>query len=156
MRNNALESVLVIQTAFIGDVLLIVPLLKAIKQLWSDASLDVMVRPPGDNLLETLPYLNNVIIYDKYGADRGISGFARILKKLRNCNYDLALIPHRSLRSGLLTFLTGVPRRVGFSRGGGRLFHTRRIPYPKRIHEIERNLTLLSPFGSVLPPEPAI
>ena len=154
MRNNAPESVLVVQTAFIGDVLLIVPLLRAAKQFWPDANLDVMVRPPGDNLLETLPYVNEIIVYDKYGGDRGVSGFAKVLKRLHSRSYDLALLPHRSLRSGLLAFLSGIPRRVGFSRGGGRFFHTKSIPYPKQVHEIPRNLILLNPFGTVPPPEP--
>ena len=153
MRNDAPRSVLVIQTAFIGDALLAVPLLKAVKDLWPGAGLDVLVRPPADNLLETLPYLREIIIYDKRGADRGLSGLLQLRRRLRDKKYDLALLPHRSFRSGLLAYGAGIPIRVGFDRGGGRHFHTVRIPYPTNGHEIVRNLQLLTPFGPFPQPE---
>ena len=154
MRSNSLRSILVVQTAFIGDVVLVIPLLKAIHNFWPDTYLDVMVRPPAQNLVETLPYVRSVIVYDKYGTDRGIRGIKKISRLLRENLYDVAFIPHRSFRSGLIPYLTGVPGRIGFSKGGGRLFHTRSIPYPRGSHEIQRNLKLLSPLGKKPAAEP--
>jgi heptosyltransferase II len=143
------KSVLVIQTAFIGDVVLIIPLLEAVKILWAETNLDVVVRPPAENLLETLPYVRDIWVYDKYGRDRGLVGFLKLSNSLRRDNYDLTLIPHRSWRSGLLAKWAHIPVRVGFDRGGGKHFHTRTIPYPATQHEINRNLQLLTPFGPV-------
>lgn len=143
-------SVLIIQTAFIGDALLVIPLLEVVKTLWPHSEVDIIVRPPADNLLETHPAINNVILYDKYGKDRGLINFLSLTTRLRKRKYDLALLPHRSLRSGLIAYLAKIPSRHGFARGGGRFFHTRRIIYPRNKHEIERNLTLLSPFASNL------
>lgn len=147
MHFNDPKSILVIQTAFIGDVVLVTPLLKAIHDSWPDASLDVMIRPPSESLLETLPFVRNVISYDKYGKNRGISGFFQQAKMLKDNKYDLAIIPHRSLRSGKLAWLGKIPYRIGFNRGGGRFFHTQKVDYPKSLHEIERNLSLLLPLN---------
>ena len=66
MRNKQPRSLLVMQTAFIGDVVLVTPLLKALHEHWPAADLYVMVRPPADNLLETLTYISTVLKYDKY------------------------------------------------------------------------------------------
>lgn len=152
MWDDAPKSVLVIQTAFIGDVVLAVPLLEAVKILWAETALDVLVRPPADNLLETLPFLRHVWSYDKHGRDRGAIGFLKWQARLRRQNYDLAIVPHRSLRSGLLAQMARIPVRVGFDRGGGRFLHTQRLPYHGYLHEIQRNLQLLSPFG----PQPQV
>ncbi len=156
MRSNSLRSVLVVQTAFIGDVVLVIPLLKAIHNFWPDAYLDIMVRPPAHNLVETLPYVRSVIVFDKYGTDRGMRGVKRTARLLSENLCDVAFIPHRSFRSGLIPYLSGIPGRIGFSKGGGRIFHTRRIPYPRGNHEIQRNLKLLSTLGispAAEPPE---
>ncbi len=139
MWDSAPKSVLVIQTAFVGDVVLTTPLLESVKIIWAEAALDVVVRPPADNLLETLPFVRRVWVYDKHNKDRGIVGFWRLLKDLRLQHYDLALLPHRSLRSGLLAWGGRVPIRVGFDRGGGQVFHTHKMPYPATLHETQRN-----------------
>lgn len=156
MWDEAPKSVLVIQTAFIGDVALALPLLEAVKLLWAESELDIVVRPPSHNLLETLPYLHHIWVYDKRGHDGGAGGFLRLAAQLRRKRYDLALLPHRSFRSGLLARCAGIPVRVGFNRGGGRFLHSHRIPYPAAIHEIARNLQLLSPFGPIPQVDPPI
>jgi heptosyltransferase-2 len=148
--------VLVVQTAFMGDVVLAVPLLEAVKILWAETALDVMVRPPGDNLLETLPFIRNVWVYDKLGRDRGVAGFLKWQNRLRKQNYDLAVLPHRSLRTALLAKSAGIPVRLGFDRGGGRFLHTQRLPYHGYLHEVQRNLQLLSPFGPLPQVDPPV
>ena len=156
MWDEAPKSVLVIQTAFIGDVVLTIPLLEAVKILWAEAEMDVVVRPPAHNLLETLPYLRHIWVYDKHSRDGGVGGFLRLAAQLRSKRYDLALLPHRSLRSGLLARIAGIPLRFGFSRGGGKLLHSHRIPYPAARHEIVRNLQLLTPFGPIPQVDPPV
>jgi heptosyltransferase-2 len=150
------KSVLVVQTAFIGDVVLTIPLLEGVKILWAETALDVMVRPPADNLLETLPFVRNIWVYDKLGRDRGPTGFMKWQNCLFRQKYDLAIVPHRSLRSGLLARLARIPVRLGFDRGGGRFMHTQKLPYHGYLHEIQRNLQLLSPFGPLPQVDPPV
>ncbi len=72
-------------------------------------------------------------------------------KKLRFENFQLAIIPHRSLRSAILTSLAKIPRRIGFNRSTGSFLFTDVVRYPHHLHEVERNLSLLSPLSVSLP-----
>lgn len=144
---NSAPRILVIQTAYLGDVTLTIPLIQQIHEHFPEAQIDYLTAPRAANVIETNPYLRNVLPYDKYGWDRGIAGFWRWVKLLRTKQYDYALIIHRSLRSALLAYLSGIKKRIGFSTSTGAWFFTDIIPYKLTIHEIDRNLQLLLPLG---------
>ncbi len=141
------ERILVIQTAFLGDVILTLPLIQVIKDFFSPAEVDVVVVPRSSDLLHNHPSIGAVIEYDKKGRDRGFKGLTALSKALRERHYDVAFIPHRSLRSALLPLLAGIPIRIGFKKGFGRVLHSKRATYDKDIHEIDRNLSLLEAIG---------
>jgi len=141
---NEYRSVVVIQTAFIGDVILTLPLIQAVRRLYPEAAVDVVVVPRAKELFDNHPDVREVIVFDKKGTDRGLRGLRRIAGILKSRSYDLALIPHRSLRSAVLALMAGVPVRVGFNRSAGRLLLTSRAAYQQGRHEIDRNLSLLS------------
>ncbi|RMD99676.1 MAG: glycosyltransferase family 9 protein, partial [Calditrichaeota bacterium] len=145
--SGEIKSILIVQTAFIGDVVLVEPLVARTKQVFPGAEVDVMVIPAAANLLETHPGIRRLLVYDKRGKDRGVAGFRRMLAQVKQARYDLALVPHRSLRSALMVYLAGIPRRIGFANSAGRWFFTQRLPY-LQDHEVIRNLSLLTPFGA--------
>ena len=142
------RSAVVIQTAFIGDVILTLPLIQSVRMLHPEAAVDVVVIPKSKELFANHPDVREVIVFDKKGVDRGLRGLKRIASLLKSRSYDLALIPHRSLRSALLAMLAGVPVRVGFNRSAGRLLLTSHVPYKDDQHEIDRNLSLLSKIAA--------
>jgi len=141
------RNILVIQTAFPGDVILTIPLVQSLKKEFPAASVDMLVTPQASEVLLNHPSIRNILRYDKHGDDRGISGFRRQTKILRSHRYDLAIIPHRSLRSALLVRLAGIPLRVGFSTSAGSFFFTQTVPYDSSSHEVDRNLSLLRGIG---------
>ena len=130
---------LVIQTAFLGDVVLTTPLLEALAM--RHGPVDIVTTPAAASLVETHPAVRRVIPYDKRGADRGLPGLIRLVRTLRAGRYDVAYLPHRSLRSAALARLAGIPRRVGFE-DGWRSLYTERRGRPKQGHEIDRLLGL--------------
>lgn len=141
---------LVIQTAFLGDVLLTTPLLSALAE--RHGPLDVVTTPGGVPLLETHPAVRLALPFDKRGADRGAAGLGRLARRLRAERYETAYLPHRSLRSALLVRLAGVPRRVGY-RSGWRTLYTETRPRPTAGHEIDRLLALadVAPHHQTMP-----
>lgn len=141
------RRILILQTAFVGDVILTLSLLQTAKKLFPNAALDFLAIPAARNLLETHPDIDQLIIYDKRKRDKGIIPFFRLIRRLRENRYDLALVPHRSIRSAALVWAAGIPLRIGFDRSAGRFLFNRIIPYRRSIHEINRNLHLLDPFG---------
>jgi heptosyltransferase II len=140
-------KILIVQTAFIGDVVLTLPLAQMLRKKLPDAVIDFVAIPRTAKLLANHPAVNNIIVFDKRGDDRGLLGLIELALKLRKQSYDVALVPHRSLRSALLVWLGGCKKRIGFSKSVGKIFFTDRIPYPNNVHEIERNLTLLRPLA---------
>ena len=154
MVTRAGPAVLVAQTSFLGDVVLTTPLLTALRAALDPRRLAVLVRPEAVPLLTGHPDVDEVLVDDKRGRDRGPSGLLRVARRLRGAGFDLAVSPHRSLRTALVLALAGIPRRVGFTDSrGAALFHER-MPRDRRRHDVERNLALLAPFGTVERPPP--
>jgi len=143
------DAALVIQTAFLGDVVLTTPLLAALAQ--RHGAVDVVTTTAAAPLLETHPAVRRVIAYDKRGRDRGAAGLVRLARALRAGRYEVAYLPHRSLRSAVLARVAGVPRRIGFADGWP-LFYTEARPRPREGHEVDRLLGLAgAPSGAFAP-----
>ena len=136
------EATLVVQTAFLGDVILSTGLLSALAE--RHGPVDVVTTPAAAPLLETHPAVRAVVPYDKHGTDRGIDGFFRLVRTLKGRGYVRVFVPHRSLRSAMLARLAGIPERIGFAGGPGSWSYTRRIPMPLEGHDAERQLALAS------------
>ena len=142
-------TVLVIQTAFLGDVVLTTPLLTALAA--RHGPVDVVTTPAAAALLETHPGVATVIRYDKRGADRGLRGVVRLGRRLRARRYLRAYLPHRSWRSATLAMLSGAGERVGFADSPAAAAYTRRVPRPSGGHEVERLLALAGGDGGAPP-----
>ena len=143
------SSTLVIQTAFLGDVILTTPLLAALAA--RHGPVDVVTTPLAAPLLETHPAVRRVIPYDKRGADRGWAGVRRVARRLRAERYARAYVPHRSLRTAALAFLARIPSRIGFS-GGWSFLYTEARPKPRTGHESDRLLALADEPSALYPP----
>jgi len=137
------EKILIIQTAFLGDVILTIPLIKAVRKKYPRSKISFLLIPQTKKLLQNNPYLNEIIVYDKKDKEKGVFNFLKLIKKIKGMAFDLAFVPHRSLRSTLLTCFAGIPQRVGFDESSGSFLFTRRIKYIQNQSEIKRNLSLL-------------
>lgn len=139
----------VIQTAHLGDVVLTIPLLQRLSE--RHGPVDVVTTPAAAPLLAHQPAVHRVIAFDKQGRDRGAAGLWRMAARLREQHYQAAWLPHRSLRSGLLARLAGVPERIGFAGSAGRWCCTRVVPFPVTGHMTAR-LTALADATPGAPP----
>lgn len=144
--------VLVVQTAFLGDVILTTPLLARLAA--RHGPVDVITTPAAAPLLETHPSVRRVIRYDKRGADRGVGGFRRITERLAAGRYAAAYLPHRSWRSAALAWCAHIPERIGFDDSPAAFLATRRVPRARTGHESARVLALAGPApkGAVAAP----
>lgn len=131
---------LVIQTAFLGDVILTTPLLSALADQFG--RVDVVTTPGAAALLESHPAVRQVIVHDKHRSERGVRGVFRLARRLRAEGYARAYLPHRSWRSGLAAQLAGIPERIGFQNAPARLTYTRTVARDPNLHEVPRLLAL--------------
>lgn len=152
MRRN-IEKILVIQTAFLGDVVLTIPLLNALRKNFANAHIAVLVIPQTKEIIEVLPAINEIIMFDKKNSQKSWSAFFQLVKKIKQEAFDAAVLPHRSFKSALLAYLAGIPLRIGFTTSQGAFLLTDKIRYRQGIdvHEIERNLDLLVPITKSKP-----
>jgi heptosyltransferase-2 len=143
------STTLVIQTAFLGDVVLTTPLLAALAE--RHGPVDVVTTPVAAPLLETHPAVAHVLPYDKRGADRGWAGVRSLARRLHGARYERAYLPHRSLRTTTLALLARIPSRIGFS-GGWSFLYTEARPKPRTGHETDRLLALADAAPGVYAP----
>ena len=141
------NKILVIQTAFLGDVVLTTPLLQVLRDRFPSAYLAVLVIPATKEILSGHSLLDDVLVYDKKGRDRGLKGLISIIRSIRGKGFDTCLLPHRSFRSALIAFLAGIRHRIGFLQSPGSLLYSRRVRRNNTVHEVRRNLELLRPLG---------
>jgi heptosyltransferase-2 len=141
-----MKRFLIIQTAFLGDVILTLPLVQAVKQAFPDSQIDFLTIPATADIVESHPDISNVIIYDKHGKQKSLFSFFRFRNRLRAAGYDVVLCPHRSLRSCLLADSTYAKIIVGFDNSALKDVFTDILPWKLGVHEVDRNLSLLRPI----------
>src|SRR6478736_2274849 len=131
---------LVIQTAFLGDVVLTIPLVQALAE--RHGPVDVLTTPGAASLIETHPSVRRVIRWDKNGEKGpGAWGLGR---ELRDQGYQRVYLPHRSVRSALIAKLTGAKERIGFADAPllSRALYTETHPRDTTKHESVRFIAL--------------
>jgi heptosyltransferase-2 len=141
------KKILVLHTAFLGDVILTLPLLQYLHDEFPDATITAVVTPACAPVLAHHPAVAEVMEYDKRGKARGPAGLLKIASDIRGRKFDVAIIPHRSLRSALVCRLANIPMRIGFDRSAARFLLTHIVKYNPADHEILRNLSLSTPLG---------
>jgi len=141
------QRLLLLQTAFLGDAVLTLPLLEKIKKVLPDAQVTVLTRPETAQVFASSRLTAEVIIDNKKTSGSFFGEFFRLLKELKERRFDIVIVPHRSLRSALLARLSGIPVRIGFDSSAGSLLFTHKVPFSWLIHDLERNLTLILPLA---------
>ncbi|MBO7605409.1 MAG: glycosyltransferase family 9 protein, partial [Elusimicrobiaceae bacterium] len=137
-----IENICIFQTSFLGDSVLTTPLVKKTAKMFPKAKITIVTRPQTVEIFRHLEEVNKIIIDDKRGLNQ-IFGIFRTANRIRRAKVDVLLVPHRSFRSALIAWLSGVKVRIGFTNSEGRFFYTKTVPFSWMIHDAERNLYLL-------------
>jgi heptosyltransferase-2 len=141
-------NILVIQTGFVGDMILTSPLLRALRTGMPGAEITLLHAPRTEELVRACPRVNHRIAFDKRGSERSAGRTLRLAASLRSRGFDLVISPHRSFRSGVLALATGAERRIGFDHYPSALFYTDVVPYSRwESTFVRRKLRLLEPLG---------
>lgn len=115
------DRILVIMLRRIGDVVLTLPAVRALKKLYPQARIDFLTEPPCHELLQDNPDLHRVLVYDKpAGCAGAISGYLSWLGRVRQERYDWVIDYMGNPRSAMLTALSGASVRAGPARVGHR------------------------------------
>ncbi len=154
-----MQKILVIQTAFIGDVVLATGLLEKLHTQWPDASLDILVRKGNESLFIQHPFLHEVLIWDK--KKNKYQHFFKVLNKIRTNQYDIIINIQRFAATGLLTVLSNAKRTIGFDKNPFSFLFSEAIPHVVNdsklpMHEIVRNHQLIKNFTDGIAAKPKL
>jgi ADP-heptose:LPS heptosyltransferase len=143
-----LQKFLIIQTAFIGDVVLATPLIEKLHFFFPEAEIDFLLRKGNEQLLTGHPYIHEVLIWDKKtGKQKNL--FKMILRIRRN-EYDRVINVQRFFATGLITVWSGATETIGFDKNPLSVFFTKKIKHEvggkQAVHETVRNLELIRAF----------
>ena len=138
-----LDRILVIQTAFLGDVILASVVWENLHRKYPLAQIDVVVKKGNESLLNAHPFIEEVFIFDKQHKFKNLLGLG---KTLREKKYDLIINLQRFASSGLLTLLAGGKESRGFKKNPLSIFYSKRFAHELKAnwHEVDRNLQLIS------------
>ncbi len=142
-----MQQILIIQTAFIGDVILATPVVEKLHQYFPDAKIDFLLRKGNEKLLDNHPHLREVIIWHKKENKR--RNLFKIIKKIRNTRYDLVVNLQRFFSTGLITALSKGTARIGFDKNPLSFTFSKQLKHEignnqNPQHEVERNLSLIA------------
>ena len=144
-----LKKFLIIQTAFIGDVVLATSLLEKIHQDYPDAEIDFLVRKGNEGLLRDHPFLHELLIWDKKQSK--VPNLWKTLRRIRAAKYDKVINVQRYAATGLLTAFSGAKEKIGFDKNPFSFLFDKKIAHvfgegDHYKHEIDRNQELIRHF----------
>jgi ADP-heptose:LPS heptosyltransferase len=138
-----LKTFLVIQTSFIGDVILATSLLESIHHRFPEAKIDIVVRNGNESLFSEHPYLNTVFVWNKTGSR--YKNLLKTIMSVRRNRYNAVINAHRFASSGLITWFAKSKQKIGYDKNPLSAGFTRVVKHRfGGIHECERNHDLIS------------
>ncbi len=129
--------------AWIGDMVLLTPALRALKERYPDSHITFLLQAQVVDLMKSNPYVDRCLV-DKR-QDGIISSFIGLTKNIRDRNFDIAVVLHpTSFRNALLPFFAQVPFRIGSNYKGRCFLLSTSCPTNRNIHEVQRYLSVTS------------
>lgn len=114
MPSGKFNKILIVRTDRIGDVILTTPAIRLIREFWPKAKIAVLVAPQTRDLLINNENIDEVLVDDRKGANKGLFGYWKLISGLRKKKFDLAIIYHTKKRTNLTCVLAGIPVRLGY------------------------------------------
>lgn len=154
-KREACRKILIVKPSSLGDVVHSLPFLNAMKRCFSNAEIHWVIAKGLEGLLEGHPMIDKLIIINKdlwknlSQAGKTLKEIGELFKQLRHEKYDMVVDLQGLLRSGLITWATYAPLRIGFyeAREGSRFFYTVKVKAGGDIHAVERYMNIAEALG---------
>ncbi|HMK48462.1 MAG TPA: lipopolysaccharide heptosyltransferase II [Thermodesulfovibrionales bacterium] len=148
MFDRSCKNVLVRGVNWIGDSVMTLPAIRSLKKALPDSRLSLLVKPWVSPVFEHNPFIDEIIPYgDEY---RSFFGRLRLSRRLSKKGFCGAVLLQNAFDAALITLLSGIGNRVGYSRDGRGFLLNTKVPVPQdadRTHQIYYYLNLLKQAG---------
>jgi len=141
--SDTYKKILIIKPSALGDIVMAMPAYEAIRKSFPEAKISWLVRPEFAPLLELLPSLDEIIIFDRklltkwWCNYKSFTALTDLIRKLKRSKFDVVVDFQGLFRTGILTWLTGCKKRFGMknAREFAPLFYDHKVDPPeKSIH----------------------
>ena len=149
-----IERLLLIRLRQIGDVVFTTPAIRGLREHFPAAHITYIVEQAAAPVVTGNPHLDDVIVTPGHGGFAGIRDDIALIRRLRAARFDMAIDFHGGPRSSLITWMSGVPVRVGYDVRGRGWMYTVRVPRPRHIrprHAVLNQWDLLNAIGLPTP-----
>lgn len=139
-----IEKILIRSVNWIGDAVMTIPSIRLLKRSFRESKISFLLRPTVKAVFEGDPDVDEFILYED--RHRGPFGRLRLASELRRQNFSRAILFQNAFDAALITFLAGIPERIGYSRNGRGLLLTKPVPFDnddRKIHHIDYYLNLV-------------
>lgn len=149
----SIREILIIRTAYIGDVIMTLPILKPLKELYPDARITFLTTSKAKEVLENNPYIDEILAYNAfwfYPKRNGkvLKDYYEFLKVLRARHYDMVIEARADIRDILLiAYLSKNRYRVSYRVGGGGYLLTHVVPFKEIKHRVDYHLDIVKFLG---------
>ncbi len=143
------QQFLVIQTAFIGDVILATGIIEKLHAYFPDAKIDFLVRKGNESLLQNHPFLRDVLVWNK--KENKLRNLFKTLRIIQSKKYDKVINVQRFAATGLLTAFSGAKEKIGYDKNPLSFLFTKKVKHiisdaQHPLHEIDRCNDLIKHF----------
>src|SRR5262247_3563039 len=140
------DKILIRGPNWVGDAVLSIPAMKAVREHFPEAEITLLVRPWVAGLFTSAPFIDKLWSEDKPSS---LSSWTRITRDIRGRGFDLALLFPNSFESALMIFLGGVPQRIGYATDARRWLLTESIaPDKDPRHQTQYYLDLVKTLSA--------
>ena len=149
MTADQIKRVVVRGTNWVGDSIMTIPALRALRRILPDASITLAVRPGAKGIFSEVDFIDEVLVYDRRNA---FSVFGQI-REWKKREFDLAVLFQNAFEAALIPFLAGVPVRLGYATESRQAMLTHPLPLPdwrSTKHEVFYYLYLITALEQLL------
>jgi predicted lipopolysaccharide heptosyltransferase III len=144
-------KILLVRLRLIGDVVFTTPAIGALKRTFPGAHISYLVEAAAAPVVRHHPDIDELIVVERPRGLARLRYDASLAQRLRAGRFDLAIDFHGGPRSGLLTWATRAPQRIGYALPGRRWCYTTRVPWTRSLvpprHSVLNQWALLEPLG---------
>jgi heptosyltransferase-2 len=144
-----IKRIVVRGTNWVGDSVMTVPALRALRRLMPEAKITLAIRPSAKGLFAGADFVDDLLIYDR----KGFSSLVGQTREWRRRRFDLAVLLQNAFEAAFIPFAAGVPFRLGYATEGRQLLLTNPVPLPEwraTKHEVFYYLYLIAALEQTL------
>ena len=124
-------KILIRATNWVGDAIMALPALRAVRGRFPDAEIEILALPYVAELYRDQQVGNRLMVYDRKGAHASFSGRERLAAEVRAQKFDIALLLQNAFDAAWIAWRAGIPQRIGYARDARTLLLTQSVAVPK-------------------------